>query len=211
MSWHCKARGAYAQDSTEAIENAQEIANIFISGCGWTKNAVAGFLGNVGGESGYNPWRWQSDNVQPIANNPWHNIGYGLTQFTPGGKYINSASSYTGYGPNFSDQAGKDTDGAAQCWFLNKNADYYSTSNYPLSYSEYKASTESAEYLSTVWLYNYERPNITSELITERRQYAAYWYQVLEGYTPTPPTPGGGSSWRYGAAREIIRRLILHA
>lgn len=183
--WHAKAVGAYAQDSQEALDNMQEMANL-LTARGWTLNAVAAVAGNIGGEGGYNPWRWQSDNVPASTQSPWTNKGYGLVQFTPGGKYINAAQSYPGYGPNFSDQAGLASDGQAQVLFVDEHADYYATSSYPLSYAEFKASTLDTGYLTAAWMHNYERPG-SYDTLPGRQAAAAYWYSVLTGGGRTIP------------------------
>lgn len=194
MAWHVKVSGGYARDSQEAIDNAQMHLNI-LSPLGWTKNAIAGLMGNESVESGYNPWRWQNDDIQPTTNSPWYNHGYGLVQFTNAGKYINdeNAKAMTGYGPNFSNQAGNMNDGTAQLLFIDAYADYYKTDSYPLTYAEYKASTESGAYLAAAWLYNYERPGDPGATVAARREAGDYWLSVLNGQTPGPgPGPGPG-------------------
>ena len=65
-----------------------------------------------------------------------------------------------------------------------EHADYYSTSAYPLSYSEFKASTSSAGTLAKAWLYNYERPADPSSTEDDRAAAAEYWYGVLAIYDP---------------------------
>lgn len=189
--WNAKAKGAYARDSDEAIQNANEVYSILFNK-GWTLNAVCGLLGNVGSESGYNPWRWQSDKMGTSSGSPWKNKGYGLTQFTPAGKYISSsdAKKISGYAPNFSDKKGNASDGYAQCVFLDAYADYYKTNAYPLTYSEFKESEETPSYLAKAWLYNYERPADPSATEETRSENAEYWYKVLSGEEPpTPPEP----------------------
>lgn len=189
MTWHCKASGAYSRTSQEARDNATEIYSVLYKR-GWTVNAVAGLLGNMGAESGYNPWRWQGDHIGASGGSPWTNKGYGLTQFTPASKYIDAdeAKSAPGYGPNFSDQPGKITDGNAQMICLNGYADYIPTSAYPMSYTEYKASTEDAGKLAVVWLYNYERPADPASTEAARREAGLYWFDVLGGITPSKNT-----------------------
>lgn len=193
-TFHAKSTGAYDKESTEAIENSQLIYSI-LKAKGWTLNAVCGVLGNIAHESGYNPWRWQGDSVQSKSNSPWTNIGYGLTQFTPAGKYINNedAKKEGFYAPNFSDKSGSPTDGVAQINFLDKSADYLKTSTYNLTYDEYKVSNRSPSYLASAWLYNYERPADPSATVSLRQQDAEYWYKVLSGEDPpsppVPPTP----------------------
>lgn len=191
-AWHVKDKGGFANDSTEALDNATLIYGI-LSGYGWTLNAVAGLLGNVCVESGLNPWRWQNNHIGASTGSPWTSSGYGLVQFTPASKYIDDsrAQSFEGYGPNFSDRKGSANDGDAQLEFVDKYADYAKTDAYPLTYAQYKASTADAEYLAAAWLYNYERPADPSASIASRKANAKYWYEALSGVTPTPPGGGG--------------------
>lgn len=192
MPWNAKSTGAYSRDSAEALENANLIYGT-LNARGWTVNAVSGLLGNMGAESGYNPWRWQSDDIGVSTGSPWTNKGYGFVQFTPGGKYIDSeaAKAMSGYGPNFSDKSGLASDGYAQMLFVDQYADYYPTTSYPLSYADFKASTQSPAYLARAWLYNYERPADPGATEQARAENAEYWYQILSGEEP-PPDPGPG-------------------
>ena len=195
--WYCKETGNYEKTSDEALNNCELIYGI-LDGYGWTLNAVCGVLGNIGAESGYNPWRWQSDNVQLSTGSPWVGKGYGLVQFTASAsdtshKYIDNpnAQVMSGYGPNFSDKVGSKNDGNAQLQFLNQYADYIKTSTYDLTYAEYKRSTQTPEYLAKAWMHNYERPASYSTE-SARASLARYWYTKLNGVTPpTPPTPTG--------------------
>ena len=198
MPWHAKASGAYAETSQEAIDNMQAMADL-LTARGWTLNAIAGVAGNIGHEGGYNPWRWQSDNIQPTSNSPWTNIGYGFFQFTPGGKYINAAMSYAGYGPNFSDRDGFVTDGQAQVLFVDEQADYYPRDAYPMTYAEYKVSLDTPEYLCEVWMHNYERP-ASYDTLPQRQASARFWYNTLTG--------GGGGGRRLFPVWLMKRRLL---
>lgn len=201
-NWYTKVRGGYERESLEAINNAYQILQV-LSEKGWTVNAVSGILGNMDVESGYNPWRWQKDDVQSYKGSPWTNHGYGLVQFTPADKYIDSekAEMYSGFGPNFIDAEGSEFDGVAQLEFVNNNDDggYIKTDKYPLTYAQFKSSAMDAEDLASAWLYNYERPkSYASE--DARRSAAAYWYNVFNG---THPIGGhnmqmdfiGGNGW----------------
>lgn len=209
MPWHVKAKGGYARGSAEANDNVDMIYSILYN-LGWTVNAISALCGNIQHEGGMNPWRWQSDKVPSVTQSPWTNRGYGLVQFTPGGKYINAAEAkaIAGYGPNFSDVTGSQNDGYAQVHFIDGYADYYPTSAYPLSYAEFKASTESPAYLASAWLYNYERPENPAGSEAQRQESAEYWYTYLSGEEPpTPPDPPGpgpgpGPSYR-------IRRIPI--
>lgn len=127
MPWHAKATGGYSQQSTEALDNVYMLATALVNE-GWDLKAVAALLGNGAGESGLNPWRWESDYV-PTYNEflGWsgqvaQHHGYGLFGFTPASSYINSTNeqryaSY-GYAPNFSDRAGNASDGQAQTMYF---------------------------------------------------------------------------------------------
>lgn len=189
-SWHAKQTGEYAESSSEAQENAIKIFET-LSGYGWTLEAVSGFLGNLGRESGYNPWRWEGDVV--ISATDDYNItesrihGYGLVQFTPAGKYVRdtNAQAMLNFSPNFSDVSGTPEDGRAQCEFINSYADYYPTSSYPQTYNEFKAWTGSPEDAASIWIHNYERP-LSYDTEGTRRATARRWFEFLGGYTPPP-------------------------
>lgn len=193
MAWSAKATGGYDLYSAEAEGNVLEIAAV-LRAQGWTDNAIAGTVGNMQFESQLNPWIWQNNQVLAstdtnlIAHSSVH--GYGLNQFTPAGTYINStaAQSYPGYGPNFSDRPGNPADGAAQVMWVDQHGGYIPTSRFPLTYAQYKASTDNAEYLAIAWLYNYGRggPGV-EQTEARRKEYAARWYEFLTGSPPGPP------------------------
>lgn len=197
MPWHNKATGAYYKESTEAYDNALMAYGILYSR-GWGLLAFCGMWGNVQSESGYNPWRWQSDSVLAttdtyyIENQTGH--AYGLVQWDSASKYIYGGQGYSGYAPNFSNQAGGQNDGTAQINFLDDTAvqsgQYYPNPyyNYQISYDNYKAMTidnYTVEYATRAWFHNYERGTWDNGRVTA----AQYWYNTLGGITP--PTPSG--------------------
>lgn len=145
--------------------NAQEIMNQLTSR-GWTKNAVAGMLGNMQTESTINPGVWES--LSPNVNN-----GYGLVQWTPATKLISWAES----------EDLDYTSGDAQLqridWEVANNQQWIATSQYPMSFQEFKVSTLTPEYLAQVFIRNYERPRYPNQPI--RSTQARYWYDNLEG------------------------------
>ena len=189
MSWHYKTAGyspwGFPQGSTEADENALEICNI-LRGRGWSDNAIAGVLGNMQYESRMNPWQWESDDplsindTWAIANDTTH--GYGLTQFTPSGKYINStyAQSYAGYQPYFSDRAGGTGEGEAQTIFIDEHADYIPTAQFPMSYASFKVYTGTPYECANIWWKNYER-SASPTFPTARGDSANYYYNLITG------------------------------
>ena len=198
MGWHCKPQGAYIKESQEAYDNAVEAWNV-LGSRGWSLLAFCGMWGNVQSESGYNPWRWQSDIVLPYGDSRidyQNGHAYGLCQWDPAAKYINGGTGYNGYGPNYSDRNGNLNDGKAQLNFLDDTAvssgQYFPNPNYnyQISYSDYKQITiddYSYEYAARAWFYNYERGTWDNGRVTA----CQYWYETLSGVTPTPPGPSG--------------------
>lgn len=196
MPWHNKATGAYARESNEAYENALMAWGILASR-GWGLLAFCGFWGNVGSESGWNPWRWQSDIVLPVGDsriNYQNGHAYGLAQWDAASKYIDGGRSYSGYGPNYSDRTGSANDGSAQINFLDDTAvssgQYFPNPNYPyqISYANYKLITYpqySFDYAARAWFHNYERGTWDNQ----RTVSCEYFYNKLSGITP--PTPSG--------------------
>ena len=94
--WHAKRTGGYSRTTTEAKDNAEMCYGV-LNSLGWCLEAVAAILGNQEGESVYNPWRWQGDNVlnygdyrigeipPPLVQ---YGCAYGLFQQDPAAKYL---------------------------------------------------------------------------------------------------------------------------
>lgn len=206
--WHAKATGAYGRSSTEATENAEMFYGVMNS-LGWSLEAVAAALGNQSGESGYNPWRWGSDNVlasdsqwidqrEPNPSGGYYNHAYGLFQQDPAGKYLHRqyAMSLSTYAPNYSNQAGQPHDGDAQCRYLHwicsdsGGGEWLpdASATYGMSFSDFytNAQNKSVAFLVRTFFHCYERGTWDEVRITD----ANYWYEYLGGVTPpTPPTP----------------------
>jgi hypothetical protein len=202
MGWYAKPSGGWSTEDNEAQQNMFMIAE-YLQTQGWSMVAIAGLLGNIGSESGFNPWRWQSDTVN-------YNRGYGLVQFTPASYYIGGRGvGVTDYSPNLStsSQTSGSTanDGRAQLYvieqyhsdkFLDRRSkcDYADISDsYP--YASYKTLTDL--WVATVgWLFNYEYPASQYrdyEHAHNRYLVAQRCYEIITGQEPpeppTPPTP----------------------
>lgn len=205
MAWHVKATGAYGRTSNEALENAQEVYNVLYS-LGWCLESVCAMLGNVEQESGYNPWRWQSDVVLPVGDPRIGTIGggntahaYGLCQQDPAAKYIYRAyaQSLPYYGPNYSDRAGNPNDGQPQLQYIHwicsdpSGGEWQSSggwgAEYKMPFADFITNARNKEegFLTRTFFYGYERGSWTGERITA----ANYWVQQLGGYTPTGLAP----------------------
>lgn len=136
---------------------------------GWTLNAVSGMLGNMQAESAINPGRWQSDNVGNMSG------GYGLTQWTPATKYID----WIGVS---NDPSTMDNNLKRIKWECENNKQWRKSSSYPITFREFKVSTQSVDYLAGAFLYNYERPAHYN--LDPRVRNARYWYEYLSGFLP---------------------------
>lgn len=165
----------------EMETNARYIWN-YLGSRGWSRNAVAGMLGNIQAESTINPGIWQNLNtgVGPA---------FGLVQWDPFTKYTNWCEA-RGLDPSHMDSALQRIE-----WELENHEQYYATNSYPETFAEFKVSTASPYYLAMAFLANYERPADPNQ--PNRGTQAEYWFSFLEGIEPgdpgTPDTPG---AWR---------------
>lgn len=219
--WHAKNTYGYLKESTEAIDNATEIANQ-LTGYGWTLAAIAAALGNQEGESGYNPWRWQYEEVLPYGDSRIGEIGggntqhaYGLFQQDPAAKYLKRpyAMALSTYAPNYADRAGQPHDGNAQVNYLhwicsNPNGGEWQSSGgwgaeYKMPYSDFINNTQgqTVGYLTHTFFYGYERGTWGDNRVTA----ANYWYEYFSGHPPTPTPPENNAVW-FGVFHKVLRR-----
>lgn len=154
--------GNFFLSRTQMENNARILAEYFLSQ-GWSLNAISAMLGNMQTESTINPGIWQS--LKEFRG------GYGLVQWTP----------YT----NYSDWAGDNwqNNGNLECeriiYEFKNGLQYYPTSDYPMTASEFMVSTETPEYLAQVFLNNYERPADRNQ--PQRSAQAREWFDFLQG------------------------------
>lgn len=158
----------------EMLNNAnEEIAFLLSLGAVWTPEAICGMLGNQQHESNINPGAWESNLVGNLT------VGFGLVQWTPASKYINWASQH---GYDRLDPVGQ------MIWIdeeTSATGQWIPTASYPLSWEDFKASTESPEYLAEAFLYNFERPLDPLATVQSRREASRYYYDncTFEGGT----------------------------
>lgn len=155
MAMHSKPVGAYAQESQEWIDNARVIY-AFIRG--WmTHEASCAVIGNMDGESGLNPWRWQGDNIRSRSQKTYPRIGYGLVQYTPAEKYFNGAGTWNT--ANFSDKSGSSNDYQHQLdfFFSSIKSQWNTTTGSRKSWSEFCATTD-IDTATYDFLYQFEQP-----------------------------------------------------
>ena len=158
---------------SEMETNARYIWD-YLGSRGWSKNAVAGMLGNMESESTINPGIWEglNANVGP---------GYGLVQWTPYTKYTEWCAD-RGIDPSAMSSALQRIE-----YELDNGLQYDPTEYYQLSFAEFKVSTYSPEYLALAFLNNYERPADYNQ--PHRMTQARAWYDFLEGGPVSPDTP----------------------
>lgn len=158
--------------SNSEMENNAYIFYSIMSGKGWTLNAISGTLGNIEKESTINPGLWQN-----LTENP--KLGFGLVQWTPSTNYTNWANS-NGY---------RIDDGDYQCKWIDEltvsSGQWIVTTNYNMTFDEYKGSSLSPDYLASAFLKNFERAGV--EVESERRECAIKWYNFLNGLSPITP------------------------
>ena len=152
--------------SQSEMENNAEIIFDYLSDKGWSKNAIAGLLGNMQQESTINPALWQGLNYNP-------SLGYGLVQWTPSTNYTDWANEH-GYDI---------TDGYYQLKWIDElsesSGQWIQTDDYPLTWNQFKTSSESVTYLCSAFLKNFERAGI--ELESLRHTYALNWFAFISG------------------------------
>jgi hypothetical protein len=162
---------------SEMTENAEYILGYLLP-LGWTRNSICGMLGNMQSESSINPARWQSDDVGNMSG------GVGLVQWTPATKYLDwcSANGYV--------YQEMDSNLLRIIYEVDNGLQWFATSSYPISFSEFKVSTETPEYLAEAFITNYERPADPTQPL--RQTQARYWWDNLSGTGMI--TPGGGGT-----------------
>lgn len=149
--------------------NATYIYNSLISD-GWTINSICGMLGNMETESSLNPGRWQNDRVggDPTGH------GYSLVQWTPYTNYTDWATSL-----GYTDPSEMDTAIDRIKYELANNLQWIPTFTYPMTFQEFKVSTQNPYDLAMIFLANYERPAVSYQPI--RGEQALKWYEYLKG------------------------------
>ena len=190
MSWvyHDTNRlGSMTQSEME--QNVDEIYAQLYSAYGWSINAICGVLGNIQQESSINPA--QTQNGYPIGT---MNGGYGLCQWTPASKIKNwlqahNHSLYSGYWQICAmNNLSLDIQLTNEEVLAHYGNEWIPTTQYPLTYEEFKHSGQTVEYLTMAFLKNYERAG--DEVTSQRIRYAENWYRYLMGSDPPPqPTP----------------------
>lgn len=160
---------------------------------GWTKNAVAGMLGNMSIESGVNPGAYQN------YDNTRYDLGYGLVQWTPATKYFTWADA------RGLTRASIDSQLQRIFWELRNGEQWFETSP---SFSDFIASTDTAYNLAMQFGEFYERyAGYDTSPQTVRGTRATAWYSFLSGDT-TGDTGGGTGTVTGGSSKVTVQTII---
>lgn len=139
---------------------------------GWSAQAITGMLGNMETESTINPGIWQNLTASD-------NAGYGLVQWTPYTKYWDWCADME-LEPSHMDSALQRIE-----WEITAGSQWIETSAYPMSFKDFKTSTQSPSYLAMAFLANYERPAEAYQ--PNRGTQADKWYTYITGQRPVAP------------------------
>lgn len=173
--------------SQSEMENNAACVYYYLIDKGWSKNAIAALLGNMQQESTINPAIWQNLDSGNTS------LGYGLVQWTPSTNYTSWANEH-GYDI---------TDGDYQLKWIDEYTttfgQWIKTSDYDLSFAEFKESTQSVSWLTCAFLYNFERAGDAAQ--AERESYAANWYTYI---SDLPESGGGGGTVEPDPPQEPI-------
>lgn len=173
----------------EMTVNANYILNYLLAE-GWTKESICGMLGNMETESTINPGIWQGLIEGNMSG------GYGLVQWTPATKYT-----------DWCDARGLvwgEMDSALSriLYELANGLQWITTTDYPLSFQQFKESILTPTFLADTFLNNYERP--AEAVQPARGEQAEVWYSELTGEvspedppTEDEPRPSMFRPWSY--------------
>jgi hypothetical protein len=162
---------------SEMTENAEYVLS-YLTGLGWTKNAISGLLGNLQTESNINPGIWEGLNYGNMSG------GYGLVQWTPATKYIDWANSRGLSYPEMDSQLQRIQ------YEVDNNLQWFGGYSDIMTFQEFTQSTETPEYLAEVFIRTYEHPADPDQPV--RGTQARYWFDNLEGGVIIDPGPDPG-------------------
>lgn len=184
-------------------ENNARIVWASLTVQGWSEYAIAALLGNMDQESTINPGFSQRGGS-----------GYGLVQWTPASRWTDWADA-RGYEHN---------DGNGQIlkiveemtadnqdeWYTTQEiyGDNPPNGQYNLSRDEYitNSGNHTIDYLTSAWLWEYERPPLATANESYRIQQANYWYNLFHGWTPKPDPGFNLPIWLIWKIREMNNR-----
>lgn len=170
------------------IENGTEIAQKLYTQYGWSRNAIVAVLANGQQESTLDPGNFQG------ADGDWSQ-GVGLWQWTPGTNLRQRANAI-----GRSDYLTIDCQLAVLEHERSNRIQYYATSSYNLSFSEFIKSTQDVEYLTRAWEANYERAG--TPMMDNRLRYAREWDGRIDSILNIRNVVEDAVQWAIGIAND---------
>lgn len=213
-TWVYHTNGTALSESDEINNNANIIINYYRN-IGWEDNAIAGLLGNIENESGFNPLR------KEVGGS-----GYGLVQWTPKSVLVNHASNLglSNYNNGYTQLKVIQSELKP----TNGNNEWYSSSAFVSKYYRSGATSDMVGYSGEEWYTNtmgfsadkmavmfmacYERPsyNPKTNHYDRRMEDALKWLAYMGG--EIPPDSGGGDDDNPTDAKtrnRYIKRSII--
>lgn len=173
----------------DQLQNAREMYGYF-DAKGWTLEAISGMLGNLNAESYLNPAQWQQGGIIEDPN-PGNVEGFGLVQWTPWQKYVDSSNWFGNWraGPNWRTDYIRQLDRIQyeveyDVQYPNQGQWITSAQSGNLTFKQFTESTATPADLAYYFFYGYERGTWDSS----RQTAAQYWYNILQIYGPLPPS-----------------------
>ena len=193
--WHMS--NSYLPEYGDDMTNNAFMVWQHFKALGFSDESIAGMLGNMQRESTINPGVWQSLTVG--------SGGYGLVQWTPASGWFNWAAARN------IDTNDADESGEGQCDCINDcvaQGQWIPTSDYPYSWAEYSALTDTAE-ATKAFLHEYERAGVAA--LDERLRHAAYWYEIIQSGVWDGDSGRGSFDMQLkcGIINELQRRLWI--
>ena len=148
------------------IDNGTEIAQILYNQYGWSRNPIVAYLGNIQQESSIDPGNFQS------GSGNW-NAGVGLNQWTPGTNLQERARAI-----GRTDYLTIACQLAVMDYERRNGIQYYATSDYNLSFSQFIISARNIEWLTRAFEANYERAG--TPMMENRIRYANEWNERID-------------------------------
>ncbi len=156
---------------------------------GWSREAIAGMLGNMTVESTINPGICQSLDVGNLSG------GVGLVQWTPATKYLHWADD------NHLQRFHMDSQLKRILYEVDNNIQWINSLDpQGRSFYEFTISEDSPFSLAVAFLHAYERPASPND--EQRGNLGNYWYEELTGIVPSSP----GWEEYYLYTKRYIRR-----
>ncbi len=214
LTWYYKKGGTGTYLTQAQIDNNMKCAYGKLSSYGFSLEAVAGMIGCFMEESRMNPGIYETAHQSSLDDSSVYFAGgVGLAQWT-------DYPAYTASYPNpllwSANKEGKNWwDGNFQCWLLNQanNSSYTAmgygqgsrwgwqkvSGYYTWNWDYFKSYTGSVTEACMAWFYEFEWHGANSESylnsigvsLSNRRQWAQYAYDLLNGLSPEVP---GGST-----------------